>query len=157
MSEHTNEAVHTEDTETQEHPQQAAETPQEDVEATEDSPSTPEQEARREAAGYRRRLRETETELDQARQQLAEAQWRQVGSHLSRFQSVEPLQKLGYDIGDFTGDDGHIDQQRVQAVCQDAAKVLGIARQPVDGIDKQIPTKTEDKVTWEQALRESLK
>lgn len=83
----------------------------------------------REAARYRKQLRETETERDQLRERLdtmhrAEVE-RLAGAVLSK---PSGLWAAGVQVADLLAEDGTVDRSKVEAAAKQAAAELGLAR-----------------------------
>ncbi|MGI1849936.1 hypothetical protein [Rhodococcus sp. SJ] len=97
-----------------------------------DQPDTPETDTPdegKEAAKYRRRLRDTEKERDALLEQVdtlrREAIERLAAQHLAK---PEGLWAAGVTVDQLLDDDGHIDQKKVTAATQAAITDLGLAR-----------------------------
>lgn len=86
----------------------------------------------REAAKYRRRLREVEAERD-ALVSRAEAAQRTLVEHLARSQGrikPEALWASGVSLEALAGEDGNVDPVKVVQACDQAAALLGLSRSP---------------------------
>ncbi len=85
----------------------------------------------REAAKYRRRLRETEGERDTISTQL-DASRRALVEHLAGGErvKVEALWAAGTTVAELLDDDGAVDPDLVRKACTNAAETLGLARPP---------------------------
>lgn len=82
-----------------------------------------------EAAKYRRKLRETETERDQATAQLdvlRRAEVERVAAGTLKTPSA--LWAAGIEVADLLAADGTVDRDKVHAASVDAAERLGLAR-----------------------------
>lgn len=120
----TTEQTETEQTDTPAAEQTEAPTPPEaDAEPTE--------KAGKEAARYRRQLRETEGAL-QAAQGATEAAQRALVEHLAQSRGVKPaaLWASGAELAALLTEDGNVDPQKVTEAAEGAAVSLGLARTP---------------------------
>lgn len=114
MTEHTE----TQDTETQDSENTNPDT------TTDNNPET--NTDNREAAKYRRRLRETETERDRLAQQLETLQKDNIeAAATNQLTKPSALWALGYQPADFLTDN-HIDTEKVQTICQQAITDHGL-------------------------------
>lgn len=117
----------------------AAETPQDVTDEQEQPDSSPEDTAAaeqdsdgnpgREAAKYRRKLRETETERDQLREVvdgMRRAEVERIAG--ATVQNPAGLWAAGIDVASLLDDAGQVDPAKVQAATQQAAETLGLAR-----------------------------
>lgn len=83
----------------------------------------------REAAKYRRKLRETETERDQLREVVAGMRRAEVERIAgANVQNPAGLWAAGIDLADLLDPAGQVDPAKVQAATQQAADTLGLAR-----------------------------
>lgn len=100
--------------------------PDDEPDEVEDSPN-------REAAKYRRRLRESEARMEELAGQI-EALQRQTVEKLAtsagRLHTAEPLWAGGAQLGDLLADDGTVDHDKVIAACDEVANRLSITRRP---------------------------
>lgn len=106
---------------------EAANTNEAETEHTQDEPDT---KGGNEAAKYRRRLRDTETERDTLRGQVAALQRAEVerlASHLTRPSAVW---SAGVELGDCLNSDGAVDPDKAMTAITTAAEALGLARAP---------------------------
>lgn len=85
--------------------------------------------ARKEAAGYRERLRKTETERDTAtglvsslRKQIIDGQVAEMGM------KPAALWATGFSVGDLLNDEGLIDSTRVASAAAEAREILGLSK-----------------------------
>jgi len=105
-----------------------------DNESGEDEPSdakTPLGKARAEAAKYRTRLRETETERDSLRESLTALQKQVAEGYAARILGKpEGLWLSGITPGDLVGADGRIDATAVEAAAAQAVEQFGLAKKP---------------------------
>jgi hypothetical protein len=88
----------------------------------------------REAASYRRRLRETEAERDQLREQLDRVQTAEVERLASGVGFAEPhdVWAFGAELATLRGEDGSIDAETVEGLVTDIIKSRpGLQAQPV--------------------------
>ena len=90
------------------------------------------QDARGEAAKYRRRLRETEAERDALSGRVEAAQRALVDHVASTAGRIQPaaLWASGAKLADLLDADGNVDPAAVTAACDTAARTLGLARIP---------------------------
>lgn len=82
----------------------------------------------REAAKYRRQLRDTEAERDTLRTQLDAARWQLLeptgkAGHIS----TDVMRKLGHTVDEFVRDDGNVDHDAYRATARALAEDLGVA------------------------------
>lgn len=86
----------------------------------------------REAAKYRRRLRETETERDTLASRV-EATQKQMVDHLAQATGrirPEALWASGAKLADLVDEAGNVDVVKVAAACENAVRLLGLSRTP---------------------------
>ena len=85
--------------------------------------------ARREAAGYRERLRATEAERDTAKELVSNLRRQIIDGHSDQL-GLKPaaLWAAGFTIDDLTTEDGLIDAEKIAAAVNDARDILGIQR-----------------------------
>lgn len=84
--------------------------------------------ANKEAAKYRRQLRDTEAERDTLRTQLDAARWQLLEPTGKDEQiSGEVMRKLGHTIDEFVRDDGGLDHDAYRATARALADELGLA------------------------------
>ena len=112
---------------TAEEPQESAEA----VDAAETTETTDEGSASREAARYRRKLRETEAERDTLTGRLeamqrAEAE-RVAGEHLDK---AEALWASGAELADLLDEDGNVSAEKVATVAAELVERLGVREVP---------------------------
>ena len=81
--------------------------------------------AGREAAKYRRRLREVEVERDSLAERLTVAQQREVERH-TRLRTPSALWALGASVTDALDDDGNVDPAKAAALGQRYAEQYGL-------------------------------
>lgn len=87
----------------------------------------------REAAKYRRRLRDTETERDGLRTQLEDAHRtliEGIASTAGRLQKPAVLWASGVIVDALLDEHGNVDPERVLAACERAATEFGVSRAP---------------------------
>lgn len=104
-----------------------------EVEETPEAPEVEETTGGREAARYRRRLRETETERDGLRLQLEDAQRSMIeaiAAAAGRLQRPAVLWAAGATVEGLLDDHGNVDPDRVLAACETAATEFGVSRAP---------------------------
>jgi len=83
----------------------------------------------REAAKYRRKLREAEAERDALREAVASIRRAEVERIAgATVQNPAGLWAAGVDVGDLLDDAGQVDPAKVQAATLQAAETLGLAR-----------------------------
>lgn len=121
-------------------PQDAQEPPQQDAEAPEqqEPEDEPEDDGKggREAAKYRRRLRETEAERDALTERVQSLQKSVVDSIVTeggmggRMRSAEPFWAGGVDLADLLDEEGEVDRDKVLAACDDVCGRFNITRRP---------------------------
>lgn len=103
---------------------------QDQEQATEDTPdeqpSDPLKAARREAAGYRRKLRDAEAERDALREQIDAQQWSIVAANLKGLKDVGPLKAAGHSLEAFLADDGTVDPAEVRRIETEFAEATGL-------------------------------
>jgi hypothetical protein len=92
----------------------------------------------REAAKYRRRLREAEAERDQLAEQI-EAMRRAEVERLATADSLRPaaLWASGVELSDLVAEDGTVDESKVSEAIAGAREQLGIAKPPVGPVVKR--------------------
>lgn len=96
-----------------------------------EQPDDTDENGNREAAKWRRRLRETEAERDQLRgqvQALQRAEAERIAGETVRAPAA--LWAAGVDVADLLDDTGAIDPAKVRDAVQAAAEQLGLARSP---------------------------
>ena len=105
----------------------APETPESAVE-TEQDPTDPADKSGREAAKYRRQLREVEAERDQLRATVESLQ-RAEAQRLAATELAQPaaLWAAGVQLGDLIDPDGQIDPAKVAQAVTTARQTLGLA------------------------------
>ena len=88
--------------------------------------------ARREAAGLRKRLRETETERDQLRSQLDASHHDIVAMVAAGAGLPDPglLAAAGHDTNSFFTEDGRVDSEKVSDACRATMRQYRIGRPP---------------------------
>jgi len=129
-------------------------------ESTETTPepaeATPGDKAAREAAKYRRRLREVEAERDRLAEQVEALQRAEIErlSYAEHRVKGAAIWAGGYQVADLIGDDGRPDESKVAAAAKDVAERFGI--NPLGG-GVYVPAegRTPDlspKVTWDRLL-----
>ena len=86
----------------------------------------------REAAKYRHKLRETETERDTLRGRLEHLQRAEITRVAGEAELTQPaaIWATGAQLGDFLDDDGNVDPVKVKATAQTAIQELGLATRP---------------------------
>lgn len=99
------------------------------ADAAPDEPIDAESNPGREAAKYRRKLRDTETERDQLREAITGMRRAEVERIAgATVQNPAGLWAAGIDVADLLDDAGQVDPAKVQAATQQAAETLGLAR-----------------------------
>lgn len=103
-------------------------------EALENNPETtetPDEHTGREAAKYRRRLRETESALEAAQGALEAAQ-RALVDNITTANGVRPagLWAVGTQLADLLDEHGNVDPAKVREAADAAAATLGLSRAP---------------------------
>lgn len=83
----------------------------------------------REAAKYRRRLRDAEADRDTGRTRL-EALRRQVVEDASGLAKPGAIWAAGVDVHALFGEDGRLDREKLTAAVTEAADQLGLSRAP---------------------------
>lgn len=116
----------TTDQTTHEQPQDAQEQTIEQ-EATE-SPDTSSK-AGKEAAKYRRQLRDTEAERDTLKEQVTGLR-KHIAETLSGLTKPSALWAAGVEVDDLLNEDGHVDPTKVKEAVEHAADTLGLSRTP---------------------------
>lgn len=113
------------------------EQPDEASEAGDDEETDETSKAGREAAKYRRRLRETEAERDALAQRVTDLQRSVVdgivtarGEGGGRLHSAEPFWAGGVDLDTLLDDEGRVDTTKVLEAVDDVARRFGITRRP---------------------------
>lgn len=87
--------------------------------------------AGREAAKYRRQLRDAEAQRDTLAGQVEALQRRMVEqAAAAQIQRPEALWAAGVELADLIGEDGVPDPEKVRGACRDAAERLGLSRPP---------------------------
>lgn len=85
--------------------------------------------AGREAAKYRRQLRDAEAERDSLRGTVETLQRRMIEKHAGQtIAKPEALWAAGIDLGDLLDGDGMPDDEKVRAACVKASESLGLSR-----------------------------
>lgn len=99
--------------------------------ATPDHAHDDDSKAGRDAARYRRQLRDAETERDALRARLDAAQRREV-EHLAQTARVRPvaLWASGVTLADLLDAEGNVDAAKVSEAAENAASTLGLSRTP---------------------------
>lgn len=117
-------------------PQDAQETPQDATEATEGTELEEVQDAQgepdnpsREAARYRRKLRETETERDQLAQRIESLQRSEVERHAGHLARPSAIWAAGVTVSEVLNENGDVDPNKVTEAVIAAADQLGLAHQ----------------------------
>ncbi|WP_428339988.1 hypothetical protein [Mycobacterium sp.] len=108
------------------------------TEAVEDQDDDASDGAGREAAKYRRRLREAEAERDQLAERI-EAMQRAEVERLATADSLRPaaLWASGVELANLVADDGTVDGSKVSDAVAAAREQLGIAAPPVGPVVKR--------------------
>ena len=109
----------------------------------------------REAAKYRRQLRETETALEAARETATAAQ-RALVEHLAQTAGrIRPaaLWASGADLADLLDDSGNVDPGKVAQAADVAARDLGLTRTPrPDPTQGRVTDRPDASHGWAQAF-----
>lgn len=150
------------DTHTKPEPTEAAPEPADTTsEPTEAAPeptdTTSGDKAAREAAKYRRRLREVEAERDRLAEQVQALQQAEIErlSYDKYYVKGAAIWAGGYTVSDLIGEDGRPDETKVAAAAADVAERFGIRRLtgayvPSEG--KTPPDPLRGSVTWDRLL-----
>lgn len=133
-------------------------TTSEPAETTPESADTaPGDKAAREAAKYRRRLREVEAERDRLAEQVQALQQAEIErlSYDKYYVKGAAIWAGGYTVSDLIGEDGRPDETKVAAAAADVAERFGIRRLtgayvPSEG--KTPPDPLRGSVTWDKLL-----
>lgn len=101
-------------------------------EPEDDDPDEVEPEPNREAAKYRRQLRQAETERDALAEQVAVLQREQIADYVRRELgiSVEGFWASGAELESLLAEDGRIDPDAVRAAGAAAVTSLGLSKMP---------------------------
>ncbi len=116
-------------------PQDAPQEPQEPTEPPQEPQDEPDDaQGGKEAAKYRRRLRETEAERDQLRERLDSLQRTEV-ERIASATVAKPaaLWAAGTKLEDVLDDAGNVDQRKVTEAITAASDALGLSRTPPPG------------------------
>lgn len=121
--------------------------------------ATPGDKAAREAAKYRRRLREVEAERDRLAEQVLALQRAEI-ERLSGTEchvKGEVLWAAGYKVSDLIGEDGRPDAAKVREAADAAAERFGIRRLDRNGAyvpaeGKTPPDPLSGSITWDRLL-----
>lgn len=115
--------------------------------------------AAREAARYRRRLREAEAQRDALAQQLEALQRQMVERIIQRECHGKPagLWASGVTVADLIGEDGTVDPDKVKAAWENAVEMLGLNTRINDGAyvpseGRNVEWRTSG-TSWQEALR----
>lgn len=134
-------------------------TTSETTEATpEPAEATPGDKAAREAAKYRRRLREVEAERDRLAEQVEALQRAEIErlSYTEHRVKGAAIWAGGYTVSDLIGEDGRPDETKVAAAAKDVAERFGIDQRgggvyvPSEG--KTPPDPLRGPLTWDRLL-----
>jgi len=115
--------------------------------------------ATREAARYRRRLREAEAQRDALAQQLEALQRQMVERIIQRECHGKPagLWASGVTVADLIGEDGTVDPDKVKAAWENAVEMLGLNTRINDGAyvpsEGRNVTSPPSAPSWQEALR----
>lgn len=119
--------------------------------------TTPGDKAAREAAKYRRRLREVEAERDRLAEQVQALQRAEIErlSYDEHRVKGAALWAGGYQVADLIGEDGRPDEAKVAAAAKDVAERFGIDQRggvyvPAEG--KTPPDPLRGSITWDKLL-----
>lgn len=111
----------------------------------------------REAAKYRRQLREAEAERDQLRSQVETMQTAEVERRVSdALETPSDVWLAGVNLADVLGDDGHVDESKLdQAVLQVTTEHPGWSKRPQVGPDPDQGKTSDHSVSpsWTSLLR----
>lgn len=137
-----------------EHVEEPTETPedaaQDDSEADDGNPN-------REAAKYRRRLRDTEAERDDLAAQVDALRRQIVDDAVSRTGVPSEAFWSTSELGDMLDDDGNVDLERVTAQAEDVRKRFSIARLPApnkaQGSSASGPPPESETQRWQSAFK----
>lgn len=147
---------------TQAEPTEAAPEPTDTTSEPTESPpesadTTPGDKAAREAAKYRRKLREVEAERDRLAEQVESLQRAEIErlSYAEHRVKGAALWAGGYKVSDLIGEDGRPDESKVAAAAADVAERFGIDQRggvyvPAEG--KTPPDPLGGPLTWDKLL-----
>ncbi|MEY9260420.1 hypothetical protein ABH903_003467 [Brevibacterium epidermidis] len=115
---------------TEEVPEQTTDTDQPDQAEVDEQNDSPDQsKTGKEAAKYRRQLRETETERDQLAESLTAAR-KQIVESMTGLAKPSALWAAGTEVNDLLDDDGLVDPGKVAEAVEHASATLGLVRTP---------------------------
>lgn len=122
----------TEDSTTAETTEAATEEPEAPTEdeQTEPDEATPQSKAGREAAKYRRQLRDTETERDGLKSQVEVLQRGMIETQLGPRLNADVFWRIGPALEALLSDDGTIDTEAVAQAVTDAGREIGLHASP---------------------------
>lgn len=145
------------DTNTTSEPAEATPEPADTTPEPAEAPEPADTKAAREAARYRRRLREVEAERDRLAAQVQAMQRAEIERlSLAEYRvRGEALWAAGYQVADLVDDEGRPDVAKVAAAAEEAAQRFGIRRIELDGAYVPAEGKTPPvapTVTWGQLL-----
>lgn len=128
-----------------------------DTDTSEPTEATPGDKANREAAKYRRKLREVEAERDRLAQQVEALQRAEIErlSYDKHHVKGEVLWAAGYTVTDLIGDDGRPDESKVAAAADAAAERFGIRQIDRNGAYVPAEGRTPElapQITWDKLL-----
>lgn len=121
---------------------------------------SPEQESsNREAAKYRRQLRDTEAERDTLAQRveaMQRAEVERLAGSTHRIAQPAALWASGATLHDLLGEDGHVDPEKVKTAAENAISTLGLARTKPAGVyaprEGRIPEPSRPRASWDEFL-----
>lgn len=143
----------TEAPENDQEPQTEIEAPE--VEATAPTTEPADDGKGKEAAKYRRRLRETETERDQLNTQLEAARTELVKANLAGSNTTaDAVFAAGYTVNDFLDADGALDSDKLDEAAADTRERFNIRTGPrSDSLSKVNAGNVPSTSTWADALK----
>lgn len=112
----------------------------------------------REAAKWRRQLRDTEAERDALAQRveaMQRAEVERLAGTTHRIAEPAALWASGVTLPDLLGEDGHVDPDKVKTAAENAISALGLARRKPAGYVKnegRIVEPPRSKATWDEFL-----
>ncbi len=109
-------------------PTPSTDNPPPDADAQTEDTSEPPEGGNSEAAKYRRRLRDTETERDTLRGQVEALQRAEVERLAGHLTQPSAIWAAGVELSDVLDDSGAVNADKVNAAVTEAAEALGLAR-----------------------------
>lgn len=111
-------------------PTPSTDSPPPDADAQTEDTSEPPEGGNSEAAKYRRRLRDTETERDTLRGQVEALQRAEVERLAGHLTQPSAIWAAGVELSDVLDDSGAVNADKVATAVTEAAETLGLARAP---------------------------